>query len=79
MLPQGRQGARCRGGGSIPGCFCADDSGVFGTSLSEEYAIAAASFGLGEEQLKELAAAAADYTFLPPADKARLKQRILTG
>lgn len=60
-------------------CSSADDSGVFGTSLSEEYAIAAASFGLGKARLRELAAAAADYTFLLPAKKAQLKQRILAG
>lgn len=61
-----------------PVVLCTDDSGVFGTSLSEEYAIAAASFGLSDSQLRDLAAAAAEYTFLPAAAKSQLKERILS-
>ena len=55
----------------------ADDSSVFDTSLSQEYAIAAASFGLSEGQLQALAGSAADYTFLNAEARAQLKQRIL--
>jgi adenosine deaminase len=55
----------------------ADDSSVFDTSLSQEYAIAAASFGLSEAQLQALAGSAADYTFLNAEARAQLKQRIL--
>ena len=55
----------------------ADDSSVFDTSLSQEYAIAAASFGLSEAQLQALAGSAADYTFLNAEARAQLKQHIL--
>ena len=40
----------------------ADDSSVFDTSLSEEYAIAAASFGLTEAQLEFLAGSSSGAT-----------------
>lgn len=48
--------------------LCTDDSGVFATSLSREYALAAAAFGLPNEQLALLAVAAADYAFLEPGE-----------
>lgn len=57
----------------------ADDSSVFDTSLSEEYAIAAASFGLTEAQLQCLAGSAADCTFLPAEARAKLKQHLLAS
>ncbi|KAL4419191.1 hypothetical protein ABPG77_007781 [Micractinium sp. CCAP 211/92] len=59
-----------------PVALCTDDSGVFATSLSREYAIAAAAFDLSEEQLRTLALAAADYTFLEPGERAALRERM---
>ncbi|KAL4425320.1 hypothetical protein ABPG75_009336 [Micractinium tetrahymenae] len=59
-----------------PVVLCTDDSGVFATSLSREYAIAAAAFNLSEEQLRKLALAAAGYTFLEPGEQAALRERM---
>ncbi|KAG1670376.1 hypothetical protein FOA52_000136 [Chlamydomonas sp. UWO 241] len=43
--------------------LCTDDSGVFGTSLSEEFATCARSFRLGRADLAALCVSAVDYTF----------------
>lgn len=59
-----------------PVVLCTDDSGVFATTLSREYAIAAATFGLGEERLRQLVLAAVDYTFLEEAENEALRQRM---
>lgn len=48
--------------------LCTDDSGVFATSLSREYALAAGAFKLSERQLTALALKAVDYCFLEPSD-----------
>lgn len=56
-----------------PIVLCTDDSGVFSTSLSREYAIAANAFGLSRQQLVELAEGAIDHTFLSAAEKAQLR------
>ena len=55
--------------------LCTDDSGVFSTSLSKEYAIAAAAFGLDQVALLTLAEAAIDYCFVPAEDKETLRSR----
>jgi adenosine deaminase len=47
-----------------PICICTDDPGVFTTSLSREYALAAVSLGLREHHLRALAAQAMDYAFM---------------
>ncbi|WIA12967.1 hypothetical protein OEZ85_006581 [Tetradesmus obliquus] len=60
-----------------PVVLCTDDSGVFGTTLSQEYAIAAASFGLEQQQLIELAARAVEYCFCSEQEKQRLRQQVL--
>eukprot|EP00887_Chlorella_sp_A99_P003526 scaffold7.g3526.t1 len=63
-----------------PVVLCTDDSGVFATTLSRECerrdAIAAATFGLGEERLRQLVLAAVDYTFLEEAENEALRQRM---
>ncbi|EFN56962.1 hypothetical protein CHLNCDRAFT_143540 [Chlorella variabilis] len=73
------------GGEQLLGCFlpcghpvvlCTDDSGVFATSLSREYAIAASAFGLSEEQLQQLALAGADYIFLEPGEQQAVRERM---
>lgn len=56
--------------------LCTDDSGVFCTSLSREYAIAATAFELTHLQLEELALGAADYAFLGDEEKAAIKARM---
>ncbi|PSC76982.1 Adenosine deaminase [Micractinium conductrix] len=59
-----------------PVVLCTDDSGVFASSLSREYALAAAAFNLSDEELQQLAVAAADYTFLEPGERAALRERM---
>ncbi|KAJ3052203.1 hypothetical protein HK097_006727 [Rhizophlyctis rosea] len=46
-----------------PVILCTDDKGVFGSSLSEEYAIAAATFQLRKEDLYELSRRAVEFVF----------------
>lgn len=56
-----------------PVVLCTDDCGVFATSLSREYALAAGAFQLTQEQLADLALRAVDFCFLDPAEKAALR------
>ena len=58
-----------------PVILCTDDSGVFNTSLSKEYAIAMQAFGLSQEELWQLSKQAIEHTFLSEGDKAQLRQR----
>jgi len=53
--------------------LCTDDSGVFGTTLSREYALAAVAFRLGLPQLLRLASAGVDHAFAGPEVKALLR------
>ena len=46
-----------------PISLCTDDKGVFGTSLSEEYYLAAQHFSLSKETLASLAASSAEQIF----------------
>ncbi|XP_076886140.1 N6-mAMP deaminase-like [Bidens hawaiensis] len=46
-----------------PIVLCTDDSGVFSTSLSNEYALVSSTFGLGKMELFELARKAVDFIF----------------
>ena len=59
-----------------PVVLCTDDPGVFGTSLSREYALASAAFDLGEGELRALALAGAAAAFLKPAERAALRARM---
>lgn len=55
--------------------LCTDDSGVFNTSLSQEYAIAAQAFGLSHDDLWELSLQAVEHAFLSDNEKEELRQR----
>jgi adenosine deaminase len=59
-----------------PVVLCTDDSGVFGTSLSREYALAAGAFGLSGAELAALALKGVDYTFLEESEKEALRGRM---
>ncbi|KAL9243521.1 hypothetical protein vseg_017396 [Gypsophila vaccaria] len=57
-----------------PLTLCTDDSGVFSTSLSEEYAIAANAFNLGKTELFQLARNAVDFSFADERVVGQLKE-----
>lgn len=46
-----------------PMVLCTDDSGVFSTTLSNEYALASSTFGLGKTEMFQLARTAVDFIF----------------
>lgn len=50
-------------GKNHPVILCSDDKGVFSTSLSEEYCLAAGAFGLSKTKLREMSLQAVNYTF----------------
>eukprot|EP00879_Flechtneria_rotunda_P008894 GHRR01009314.1.p1 GENE.GHRR01009314.1~~GHRR01009314.1.p1 ORF type:complete len:241 (+),score=87.96 GHRR01009314.1:543-1265(+) len=60
-----------------PVVLCTDDSTVFGTSMSQEYAVAAVSFKLSQAQLMELALGAVKCCFCNYQEKQQLRQQIL--
>ena len=47
-----------------PVALCTDDTGVFSTTLSQEYALAAAALGLSDEEVKRLSAEAFRFSFV---------------
>ena len=55
-----------------PVVLCTDDQGVFQTSLSKEYAIAAHAFRLSEDDLWTLALRSVQTTFLAADRQAEL-------
>ncbi|TQD75571.1 hypothetical protein C1H46_038868 [Malus baccata] len=57
-----------------PLVICTDDSGVFSTSLSNEYNLAAAAFGLGKRELFQLARNSIDFVFADDGVKRELKE-----
>lgn len=65
---------------STSGCpvtLCTDDSAVFGSPLSREYAIAATTFGLGEDDMWSLAHNGVSAAFLGSEHKRALAARLL--
>ena len=55
-----------------PFCVCTDDTGVFGTTLSEEYFHLAAAFELSEQDLAALAMNSVSFIFQDADAKQRL-------
>ena len=58
-----------------PVILCTDDRGVFLTSLSREYAIAASAFQLDQVALLHLAEAAVEHCFASLQEKEQLRSR----
>ncbi|XP_010538724.1 PREDICTED: adenosine deaminase-like protein isoform X2 [Tarenaya hassleriana] len=56
-----------------PLVLCTDDTGVFSTSLSNEYALAAHSFGLSKKEIFGLARNAIEFTFAEDEVKRELR------
>ena len=59
----------------LPPVLQTDDKGVFSTSLSEEYSIAANTFQLGKDALWDLSYNAIDYIFAGDGLKAKLREK----
>ncbi|RYR76210.1 hypothetical protein Ahy_A01g000818 [Arachis hypogaea] len=57
-----------------PLVLCTDDSGVFSTSLSNEYKIAASSLGLGRKQMFELSKNSVEFIFADNVVKDELRE-----
>jgi aminodeoxyfutalosine deaminase len=53
-----------------------DDPPMFGTTINQEYAVAARLLGLGRDGVADLARAGVDASFMPDPDKARLRAEI---
>ncbi|XP_037307848.1 adenosine deaminase-like protein [Pungitius pungitius] len=58
-----------------PSIVCTDDKGVFSTNLSQEYQLAATTFGLSHEAIWKLSQQAIDCIFAPDTVKRQLKQK----
>uniref|UniRef100_A0A3P8RQD7 N6-Methyl-AMP deaminase n=1 Tax=Amphiprion percula TaxID=161767 RepID=A0A3P8RQD7_AMPPE len=58
-----------------PSVICTDDKGVFCTDLSQEYQLAASTFGLSNEDIWKLSQQAIDCIFAPEDVKQQLKQK----
>ncbi|XP_031717187.1 N6-Methyl-AMP deaminase isoform X1 [Anarhichas minor] len=56
-----------------PSIICTDDKGVFSTDLSQEYQLAASTFGLSREDVWKLSQQAIDCIFAPDTVKQQLK------
>lgn len=52
-----------------------DDKGVFSTDLSQEYQLAASTFGLSRDAVWKLSQQAIDCIFAPDAVKQQLRQK----
>ncbi|KAL5726843.1 adenosine deaminase [Ranunculus cassubicifolius] len=58
-----------------PIALCTDDTGVFSTSLSQEYMLAASAFDLGEEEMFNLGKRSIEFVFADEAVKKYLRER----
>lgn len=56
-----------------PVVLCTDDTGVFSTSLSNEYRIAASTFGLGKKEMFELSKNSVEFVFADNGVKEELR------
>jgi adenosine deaminase/aminodeoxyfutalosine deaminase len=56
--------------------LASDDPAMFSTSLENEYALAAETFGFTNEQLRELARNSFEASFLPAERKLELLNRL---
>ncbi|PIA50659.1 hypothetical protein AQUCO_01200106v1 [Aquilegia coerulea] len=57
-----------------PIVLCTDDTGIFSTSLSREYRLAASAFGLGEMELFQLGKNSIEYVFADEVVKKSLRE-----
>lgn len=57
-------------------CLSTDDSAVFGSPLSREYALAMAAFGLGESQIENISRTTLEAVFIDGEVKERVKKRL---
>ncbi|CAI9087784.1 OLC1v1021954C1 [Oldenlandia corymbosa var. corymbosa] len=57
-----------------PITLCTDDSGVFSTSLSNEFVLAASTFGIGKKEMYELARDAINFIFGGDGVKEKLEE-----
>nr|XP_057943863.1 adenosine deaminase-like protein [Doryrhamphus excisus] len=58
-----------------PSVICTDDKGVFSTDLSQEYQLAATTFGLDHDAVWTLSQQAIDCIFAPDSVKQQLRQK----
>uniref|UniRef100_A0A665U2Q2 Adenosine deaminase-like n=1 Tax=Echeneis naucrates TaxID=173247 RepID=A0A665U2Q2_ECHNA len=58
-----------------PSVICTDDKGVFSTDLSQEYQLAASTFGLSHAAMWKLSQQAIDCIFAPETVKQQLRQK----
>ncbi|KAI3971951.1 hypothetical protein MKX01_030152 [Papaver californicum] len=57
-----------------PMVLCTDDTGVFSTTLSREYSLAASAFGLGKKEMFELTRSATEFVFADDGVKISLRE-----
>jgi aminodeoxyfutalosine deaminase len=60
----------------VPVTINSDDPPMFGTTIEQEYAVAARLLDLDEGGVADLARAAVDASFLPPDRKSALRREI---
>jgi len=60
----------------VPKVLCTDDCGVFDTTLSDEFILASATFGLTQSQCIDLTREALQHSFAKPEDKIKLKMQL---
>ncbi|XP_017071786.2 adenosine deaminase-like protein [Drosophila eugracilis] len=61
-----------------PKVICTDDSGVFDTTLSQEFLLAAETFGLSREQCIALTLEAVQHSFASEQERRQMKEKVET-